>query len=109
MPSFPDYNVMVRKQKNIRATKQSIKLPCQAHADNGVHYIWLKNGEPFKHVPLKYQNSIVNENLEVGDLIIDSLKVSDAGLYTCVAINEYGNVSFTYELRILCEWLFLFL
>ncbi|XP_065671591.1 fibroblast growth factor receptor-like 1 isoform X1 [Hydra vulgaris] len=101
VPSFPDYEMMLRKQKNIRATKQAIKLPCQAHADNGVHYIWLKNGEPFRHVPIQNENTLKSENAEVGDLIFESLKVNDAGLYTCVAINDFGNISFTYELRIL--------
>ena len=39
-----------------------------------------------------------------GDLTIKSLKVNDGGQYTCVAFNNHGNVTFTYELRILCKY-----
>ena len=94
---------MSRKQVAIRPTKHSIRFQCRARALDDVHYIWLKNGKPFKHI--QPSNSVTSKE-HVGDLNINNLKVNDGGQYTCVAFNNYGNISFTYELRILCKYLF---
>lgn len=39
-------------------------------------------------------------------LQIPRAKVEDAGRYTCVAVNEAGEDSLQYDVRVLCESLF---
>lgn len=96
---------MVRKHISIRLMFQSVRFQCHAEAEENVHYIWLKNGKPFRHIKPKAQSGkpsdVPNDGENAGDLVLNNLKVNDGGKYTCVAFNQYGNVSFTYELRIL--------
>ncbi|XP_066918796.1 fibroblast growth factor receptor-like 1 [Clytia hemisphaerica] len=104
-PMFYDLPTMQRKQMDIRPTKTSIKMECKAFSSAPVHYVWLKNGKPFKHIKPPATNVLLKKIKAVpqqtGDLSINYLKVNDGGLYTCIAFNKYGNASFTYELRIL--------
>lgn len=103
-PLFYDHVMMERKQSAIRPIRQSIRFECQADGEGVIHYIWMKNGTPFKHIEhsktpkSKGRNT---ENLSSGHLVLKNLKIQDGGLYTCIAINKYGNISFTYELKIL--------
>lgn len=39
-------------------------------------------------------------------LQIPRAKVEDAGRYTCVAVNEAGEASLHYDVRVLCEFVF---
>lgn len=39
-------------------------------------------------------------------LQIPRAKVDDAGRYTCVAVNEAGEDSLQYDVRVLCEFVF---
>ena len=99
---------MQRKQMDIRPTKTPIKMECKAFSSAPVHYIWLKNGKAFKHIKPPSSNPLLKKinkqsNSHTGDFNIKYLKVNDGGLYTCIAFNKYGNVSFTYELRILSK------
>lgn len=94
---------MERKQSAIRPIRQTIRFDCEADGEGVIHYIWLKNGKPFKHI--EHSKSSTNDgkfkNNLSGDLVLNNLKINDGGLYTCIAINKYGNASFTYELRII--------
>ena len=107
---------MQRKQMDIRPSKTPIKMECKAYSSTPVHYIWLKNGKAFKHIKppsnnplLKKVNakSTASDDKHRGDLNIKYLKVNDGGLYTCIAFNKHGNVSFTYELRILSKFVWI--
>ncbi|XP_057309057.1 contactin-4-like [Hydractinia symbiolongicarpus] len=104
-PVLYDYSMMVRRHISIRLMSQSVRFQCHAEAEKNVHYIWLKNGKPFRHIKPKAQSGepsdMSNDGENAGDLVLNNLKVNDGGKYTCVAFNQYGNVSFTYELRIL--------
>lgn len=100
-PKFYDLTTMQRKQMDIRPTKTAIRMECKAFSSVDVHYIWLKNGKPFKHIKPHRAQTASSGDDHAGDLVIKYLKVSDGGSYTCIAFNKHGNVSFTYELRIL--------
>lgn len=108
-PVFYDYALMKRRRIAIRPIRDTVRFECEADGQGTMHYIWTKDGNPFKHIkrPVIGQGKINNNQSPVdssemnGDLVLKNLKIYDGGLYTCIAINKYGNVSFTYELRIL--------
>lgn len=114
---FYDLVTMQRKQMDIRPSKTPIKMECKAYSSTPVHYVWLKNGKAFKHIKPPSNNQLLKKvnaassttvDKHTGDLNIKYLKVNDGGLYTCIAFNKHGNVSFTYELRILSKFFTMF-
>ena len=116
-PFFYDHSNMLRKRNTVRPTNDRVRFPCYAEGQGQMHYIWLKNGRPFKHIKAVtheewgksarvidfYKKKMISQKSRDGDLEIDKLVVSDGGKYTCVAFNLHGNISFTYDLRILCK------
>ncbi|XP_030220494.1 contactin-4 [Gadus morhua] len=67
---------------------------CKASAKPKPSYRWLKNGEPLDPMEDRVQ---VNNGL----MTINSLKLSDIGMYQCVAENKHGRVFTNTELRVI--------
>ena len=114
-PVFYDLNFMRRKKTSVRPVKDTVRLQCRAEAKSPVYYIWLKNGRTIKKVtPTQASNEISTNDVSstgetnVGDLVLQNLKIRDGGQYKCIAFNPHGNVSFTYEVKIVREYCILF-
>ena len=66
-----------------------LTVECQAKANPAPSIIWMK------------ENSILNISLSeteinrvtTSTIVINDFKLSNAGMYTCIAINEIGNIS----------------
>ncbi|XP_032907247.1 contactin-5 isoform X2 [Catharus ustulatus] len=72
-----------------------LRWECKATGKPRPTYRWLKNG-----APLWPQNRIEMIN---GVLMIQSVNVSDAGMYQCLAENKYGTIYASAELKILAS------
>lgn len=59
--------------------------------------MWLRNGKPV--LPDATHKMLVREN-GVHSLLIDPLRQSDAGIYSCIATNKTGQNSFSLELSV---------
>ncbi|OQV12955.1 hypothetical protein BV898_12792 [Hypsibius exemplaris] len=68
----------------------NLKLPCDIIGNPSVDYAWYKNGRPIPAGGPGRSRSVYR---------LDNLETSDAGNYTCVATNYFGNLtrSFTVE------------
>ncbi|KAI1894634.1 hypothetical protein AGOR_G00117780 [Albula goreensis] len=73
------------------------RLDCKVSGLPNPDLMWLLNGKPI--LPDFYHRMLVREN-GVHSLLIDPLKQSDAGTYTCIATNKAGQNSFSLELSV---------
>ncbi|XP_041349056.1 neuroglian-like isoform X2 [Gigantopelta aegis] len=69
--------------------KEQIDLGCIATADTKPQYIWLKDG---KELNLTLPENVNRMTLKsgVGSLVINPSTETDAGVYQCKAVNNYG-------------------
>ena len=71
-----------------------LDLPCKAIGAWPITYNWFINGHNFKR---RFRVNVKNE----GTLLrIQRIRARDAGVYTCLASNKYGNLSFSFPLKI---------
>lgn len=68
-----------------------IKLDCVAQGTQPIVYRWTRNGKALSHVKYK----AYGPSLKINKLILD-----DAGNYTCVASNVFGNSNCSYEVKV---------
>ncbi|KAJ8393242.1 hypothetical protein AAFF_G00063140 [Aldrovandia affinis] len=73
------------------------RLDCKVSGLPNPDLMWLRNGIPI--LPDFYHRMLVREN-GIHSLLIDPLKQSDAGTYTCIATNKAGQNSFCLELSV---------
>ncbi|KAJ8359953.1 hypothetical protein SKAU_G00164780 [Synaphobranchus kaupii] len=73
------------------------RLDCKVSGLPNPDLMWLLNGKPI--LPDFYHRMLVREN-GIHSLLIDPLKKSDAGTYTCIATNKAGQSSFCLELSV---------
>ncbi|XP_058844671.1 contactin-4-like isoform X1 [Acipenser ruthenus] len=67
---------------------------CRAMGKPNVSYRWLKNGEPLE--PLQERIQVRN-----GVLAINTVSLSDSGMYQCVAENKHGVIYSNAELQVI--------
>ena len=81
----------VNPRETVTATKK-VSLLCEVVMGNPPPTIeWYRDG-------LLMNFEVGRHRLEDGRLVIESVLVSDAGRYTCIATNEVGNASVTTQL-----------
>ncbi|XP_039180605.1 myopalladin isoform X2 [Crotalus tigris] len=73
------------------------RLDCKVSGLPPPDLMWLRNGKPV--LPDATHKMLVREN-GVHSLLIDPLRQSDAGIYTCIATNKTGQNSFSLELSV---------
>lgn len=76
------------------------RLDCKVSGLPSPDLMWLVNGKPI--LPDFCHRMLVREN-GVHSLLIDPLKQSDAGTYTCIATNKAGQSSFCLELSVVAR------
>uniref|UniRef100_A0A3B5LMC9 Ig-like domain-containing protein n=1 Tax=Xiphophorus couchianus TaxID=32473 RepID=A0A3B5LMC9_9TELE len=69
------------------AIDANLQWECKAIGKPKPRYRWLKNGQERVHV-------------EAGRLTISTIRLSDSGMYQCVAENEYGSLYASAELKV---------
>ena len=73
-----------------------IVLKCKAKGTPPLNYTWLKDGEFLNGRRLDpYLNT------SIWYLKLKNLEVKDAGQYTCIVSNRYGNINHTYTVTVL--------
>ncbi|XP_013909694.1 PREDICTED: myopalladin [Thamnophis sirtalis] len=73
------------------------RLDCKVSGLPLPDLMWLRNGKPV--LPDATHKMLIREN-GVHSLLIDPLRQSDAGIYTCIATNKTGQNSFSLELSV---------
>uniref|UniRef100_A0A3B3V998 Contactin-4-like n=1 Tax=Poecilia latipinna TaxID=48699 RepID=A0A3B3V998_9TELE len=78
------------------AIDANLQWECKAIGKPKPKYRWLKNGQP---------NTEKNErvHVEAGRLTISTIRLSDSGMYQCVAENEYGSLYASAELKVVAS------
>lgn len=72
----------------------NLMLPCIVKSNPPANVTWLKNGQPPTRLLAK---KVIYRTHK---LSMNDVMVSDAGNYTCTAINSLGNISYTYTVEI---------
>ncbi|XP_036008044.1 contactin-4 isoform X1 [Fundulus heteroclitus] len=77
------------------AIDANLQWECKAIGKPKPRYRWLKNGQPL----------IAKErvHVEAGRLTISTIRLSDSGMYQCVAENEYGSLYASAELKVVAS------
>ncbi|KAG8197398.1 hypothetical protein JTE90_013518 [Oedothorax gibbosus] len=78
-----------------RPAGSSAVLRCNAHGNPHPTVHWTKNGNP-----LPNREHVREMTFKRHSLILEHLTLYDSGKYECVAANELGNVSHTFELEV---------
>ncbi|XP_015243548.1 PREDICTED: contactin-4-like isoform X2 [Cyprinodon variegatus] len=74
------------------AIDANLQWECKAIGKPKPRYRWLKNGHP-----LTVKERV---HVEAGKLTISTIRLSDSGMYQCVAENEYGSLYASAELKV---------
>ena len=93
-PVFTAPASMRHTADKIHSEGYDLELPCKAIGALPIKYSWKINGEPFKR---KYRLNIRNSGTMMK---IRRIRTTDSGVYTCIASNKYGNLSFSFPLKI---------
>lgn len=81
------------------------KIPCPVKADPRPYTRWLKNG-----TDLTANDPDDNVSFTKTSIVFKRLRLSDAGLYTCVASNLFGQpIRVNFTLIVVGRWRFMFL
>ncbi|KAK6167247.1 hypothetical protein SNE40_021325 [Patella caerulea] len=78
---------------------RTVVIPCSADGVPSPKIIWKKNGEDI--TPTNYDLSYSRVHfitLQTGGLAIPHTRAEDAGMYTCIAVNDAGNDTIELEL-----------
>ncbi|XP_065054738.1 hemicentin-1-like [Rhopilema esculentum] len=93
-PSFTSPKVMRHLADKVHTEGYDLDLPCKAIGAWPITYNWFINGHNFKR---RFRVNVKNE----GTLLrIQRIRARDAGVYTCLVSNKYGNLSFSFPLKI---------
>ncbi|XP_022258345.1 fibroblast growth factor receptor-like 1 [Limulus polyphemus] len=97
----PPKTVVSQKDQFIEVQEgETVHLECNAKADSGkLFYEWYKDGEILE----TYFRNRFDITEETGILQIRSTKCSDSGVYTCEAVNGFGSVKFSINLRVTAD------
>lgn len=93
-PAFTSPRTMRHIADKTHPEGYDLELPCKATGMHPLVYSWFVNEVRFKR---KYRMNIKNTGSR---LKIQRLRARDSGVYTCVASNKYGNLSFSYPLKV---------
>ena len=93
-PVFTAPASMRHTADKIHSEGYDLELPCKAVGSLPIKYSWKINGEPFKR---KYRLNIRNSGTMMK---IRRIRTTDSAVYTCIASNKYGNLSFSFPLKI---------
>ena len=93
-PAFTSPRSMRHIADKVHSEGYDIELPCKATGMQPLTYTWFVNGVRFKR---KYRLNVKNAG---STLKIQRLRARDAAVYTCIASNKFGNLSFSYPLRV---------
>uniref|UniRef100_A0A224YMV3 Fibroblast growth factor receptor n=1 Tax=Rhipicephalus zambeziensis TaxID=60191 RepID=A0A224YMV3_9ACAR len=78
----------------VQPAGSNVVLPCVVKSNPPANITWLKNGQP----PTRLLGKKVI--YKAHKLLLNDVMVSDAGNYTCTAINSLGNISYTYTVEV---------
>ena len=93
-PSFAFPKTMRRLADKVHSEGYDLELPCKATGMQPITYRWFVNEKKFKR---KFRINVK----DTGALLkIQRLRARDSAVYTCIASNRYGNLSFSYPLKI---------
>jgi len=93
-PSFAFPKTMRRLADKVHSEGYDLELPCKATGMQPISYRWFVNEKKFKR---KFRINVK----DTGALLkIQRLRARDSAVYTCIASNRYGNLSFSYSLKI---------
>ena len=93
-PSFAFPRTMRHLADKVHSEGYDLELPCKATGMQPITYRWFVNEVKFKR---KFRMNLKN----AGALLkIQRLRARDSAVYTCIASNRYGNLSFSYSLKI---------
>lgn len=84
----------VNPQLVVQPAGSTLVLPCIVKSNPPANITWLKNDQPPTRL-LGKKITYRKHKLSMNDVM-----VSDAGNYTCIAVNSLGNVSYTYTVEI---------
>lgn len=90
----PPTFVKVKPQLVVYPAGASVELTCTVKSNPPANITWLKNGQP----PTRLLGKKISYKKH--KLSMDDVMVSDAGNYTCTAINSLGNISYSYTVEI---------
>ncbi len=93
-PSFAQPGLMRHMADKVHAEGYDLELPCKAIGAQPITYKWDMGGKDLKR---KYRFNLKNSATV---LKIKRIRTTDSAVYTCTASNKYGNLSFTYPLKI---------
>ncbi|XP_014830568.1 PREDICTED: contactin-4-like, partial [Poecilia mexicana] len=77
------------------AIDANLQWECKAIGKPKPKYRWLKNGQPL--------TARERVHVEAGRLTISTIRLSDSGMYQCVAENEYGSLYASAELKVVAS------
>uniref|UniRef100_A0A3B3TV66 Contactin-4-like n=1 Tax=Poecilia latipinna TaxID=48699 RepID=A0A3B3TV66_9TELE len=77
------------------AIDANLQWECKAIGKPKPKYRWLKNGQPL--------TTKERVHVEAGRLTISTIRLSDSGMYQCVAENEYGSLYASAELKVVAS------
>ena len=94
-PAFSDLDTSKRSFE-VWPKSHSVVLKCKAKGTPPLNFTWLKDGEFLRGRRLDpYLNT------SIWYLKLKNLEVKDAGQYTCIVSNRYGNINHTYTVTVL--------
>ncbi|MED6268003.1 Contactin-3, partial [Characodon lateralis] len=73
----------------------NLQWECKAIGKPKPRYRWLKNGQPL--------TAKERVHVDAGRLTISTIRLSDSGMYQCVAENEYGSLYASAELKVVAS------
>lgn len=90
----PPTLIKTNPQLVVQPAGSNVVLPCIVKSNPPANITWLKNDQP----PTRLLGKKVIYRTH--KLLLNDVMVSDAGNYTCTAINSLGNISYTYIVEI---------
>ncbi|XP_064466371.1 cell adhesion molecule Dscam1-like [Ornithodoros turicata] len=96
--------VQILRQNSSVVTGGSANITCIATGDHPLTVVWMKNEQSIKSSSHLYDRVIVSDSSHeeqiVSSLLMKQVEPSDAGKYTCIARNRYGENEETFRLNV---------